>query len=255
MMNRQSQGQDGEFLRLMSKKNWRALALYTKTAEGQEEAKRLSSRRFGKYKWNILHALCWWGAPLTVLTQITSLFFLASEKDTLGQTPLHISIVQSHSIDVVTHLLNINPATVLAKDDKGRIPLVSLCIQLEADGIYNNRSRLEQYHGLIRSLIEKIPSSVVEEDNEGMSALEHAICGGAPRKFVQTLQKAAVDAGNSRCNQAYGTIYCTDSINTLVQLCEEDSVQTENKNKAAFTRKRRNSFVTPCATGPNAPKA
>mmetsp|Transcript_10517 Transcript_10517/g.30971 ORF Transcript_10517/g.30971 Transcript_10517/m.30971 type:complete len:238 (-) Transcript_10517:93-806(-) len=187
-------------LALTGKKKWETLFLYLRTPKGQEEAGRISKRRFGKFKLNILHALCWFSAPLEVIELIPRQDVLASEKDACHQTALHLCILHSQSIEVIRHVMDVNPGAVFAKDDEGRTPLLCLCAQIEADeNIFEGATALiNHYDDLVKLLVEKRPSSVLEEDGEGMSAIERAICGGSPRKVIKSMQTAAVEVGRSR---------------------------------------------------------
>eukprot|EP00567_Pseudictyota_dubia_P003463 CAMPEP_0197437082 /NCGR_PEP_ID=MMETSP1175-20131217/4387_1 /TAXON_ID=1003142 /ORGANISM="Triceratium dubium, Strain CCMP147" /LENGTH=238 /DNA_ID=CAMNT_0042966517 /DNA_START=170 /DNA_END=886 /DNA_ORIENTATION=+ len=188
-------------LDLIETKRWVNLFIYFKTTEGQDELRDLSSKKL-MLGWNVLHALCASGAPLPIIRAVAGSYpSLASDLDVLNRTPLHVSVDCYSAFlgpfggaDVVDYLVRLCPEAASEKDDRGRTPLIRAC-EMMGEGVFRRKNddgaMLEHSCRLIEVLLWVRPESVLEEDHEGVSAIEHALCNNAPDNIVRALQREA----------------------------------------------------------------
>uniref|UniRef100_A0A7R9VUA4 Uncharacterized protein n=1 Tax=Pseudictyota dubia TaxID=2749911 RepID=A0A7R9VUA4_9STRA len=176
-------------LALTQKKKWDKLMDHLDTPEGEEDAIAYSIER-SALEWNILHTLCWSGAPVNLIKRFTGLCpNLVSEVDLMGRTPLHISLCDVLDACVAKYLLTKNPYLATVRDKRGKTPLMYAC---DNAGRTNDASVSKVQLDLIRTLLETNPSTVLEEDNDGVSPIESAICNGATADIVGALQTYAI---------------------------------------------------------------
>eukprot|EP00567_Pseudictyota_dubia_P000580 CAMPEP_0197466204 /NCGR_PEP_ID=MMETSP1175-20131217/64930_1 /TAXON_ID=1003142 /ORGANISM="Triceratium dubium, Strain CCMP147" /LENGTH=244 /DNA_ID=CAMNT_0043002235 /DNA_START=209 /DNA_END=943 /DNA_ORIENTATION=+ len=193
-------------LDLIETKRWINLLIYLETPEGQDELWGLSTKKL-MLGWNVLHALCAAGAPFPIVRAVAGSYpSLASELDVLNRTPLHVSVdcysaTGSFGVDVVEYLSRLCPEAASEKDDRGRTPLIRACEMMgesrfcrrgrDNDDSNHYRHMIDHSSQMIETLLWARPTSVLEEDHEGVSAIEHALCNNAPDDIVRALQREA----------------------------------------------------------------
>jgi len=84
---------------------------------------------------NFLHTVCSCNIPIDIVQMIVGLCpSLISERDSHGQTPLHVAVQRAgrgSSIAIVRFLLSQHPAAAMAKDREGMTPLMHACGRLK----------------------------------------------------------------------------------------------------------------------------
>jgi len=141
----------------------------------------------GEHEENALHLACSNEAPFDIIQQLCTLFpCLAFEVGHIHKrTALHSAVsCASPNIQIVDHLLSVNPLAASAKDSNNRSPLHEACRRIEftADSEHCDLFVIglrtifkEEITSIIGALCRVCPSSVNEEDNFGMSPIEYAI--------------------------------------------------------------------------------
>lgn len=104
-----------------------------------------------------------------------------SHVDCLHRTPLHIAAGAHAKLSIVQLLADADPAACFVQDVDGKTPLILAC-----ESSWGDSPSIE----LIRILIKAYPTSLSLEDNDGTSALEHAILSEASLEVVEVLQHA-----------------------------------------------------------------
>ncbi|KAL7541741.1 hypothetical protein ACHAXR_011184 [Thalassiosira sp. AJA248-18] len=111
--------------------------------------------------------------------------------DCLQRTPLHVAAGTGASFPLIKLLAEAFPQACDIQDEDGKTPLHmacdNTCKMFEGDG--DSMRDPPSYH-VVETLIRASPFSVLVEDLDDMSALEHAILSDATIQVVRKLQKA-----------------------------------------------------------------
>ncbi|KAL7537411.1 hypothetical protein ACHAXR_007801 [Thalassiosira sp. AJA248-18] len=111
--------------------------------------------------------------------------------DCLQRTPLHVAAGTRASLPLIKLLAESCPQACDIQDADGKTPLHlacdSACEMFEGDG---DSAKDPPSHDVVETLIQASPLSVLVEDLDDMSALEHAIFSDATIQVVRLLQDA-----------------------------------------------------------------
>ena len=169
---------------LIARRKWNRLRSLLNSADFEVYAKN-SSR-------DILHILYASNPPLDIVTDLLGLCgSRVTEIDSTGRTPLHMATASGASLDVVEPLISMYPAAAGIPDNRGETPLMLA----SAHGKGADKS-------LIKALIRASPHTVVDEDDEGLSALEYALLSEVPREIFRMLQKSCAKERKRRDEKA-----------------------------------------------------
>lgn len=126
----------------------------------------------------ILHEAIAIGVPENVLMLLAERFpIFLTQVDNNGRYPVHEACVFGTSVEFVSHCINMNPASVGAKDDEGKTPIQLLC-QCTWQGSWDirfNTKALENMKSIFWLLYQKAPMSVAAEGGNGLDTSEYAI--------------------------------------------------------------------------------
>jgi len=151
----------------------------------------------------ILHVLVACNPPLDLVKRVNSLFpSMMATLDSDLATPLHTAVAKEAPLNVVKYLLEKRPAAASQRDRDGKTPLILACegmgpLVAIAAGYDDGARREDNWHvqqaeELVRKLAFASPRSVVVEDEDGLTAVEHLITSEAPKRTIRVLQHIAV---------------------------------------------------------------
>mmetsp|Transcript_33436 Transcript_33436/g.99590 ORF Transcript_33436/g.99590 Transcript_33436/m.99590 type:complete len:261 (-) Transcript_33436:228-1010(-) len=147
---------------------------------------------------NLLHTLCnHRPSNLIVETLLRQNPRLAAIRDNLQRTPLHTAVECGASSGVVRRLIEADPSIAEAKDTRGRTSLILACEEMGKQKFKSEEHEQARMHRLtkaIRLLTQLSPESSAIEDNDEVTALEHAISSEAPKEVIKELQKVTARA-------------------------------------------------------------
>ena len=137
-----------------------------------------------------LHACARFNPPLHIVQNILELLPESpSLVDRMNRTPLHIAAGTRADLSIIQLLVNASPLTCAVRDVDGKTPLHlacdSTCELFVGD---EDCTRYPPTYDVLSTLIEAYLPALSLDDNEGTSALEHAILSDAPIKIVKYLQ-------------------------------------------------------------------
>ncbi|KAL7546086.1 hypothetical protein ACHAWF_009424 [Thalassiosira exigua] len=143
----------------------------------------------------ILHACARFNPPSLLVSRMIELCPDApSSRDCLNRTPLHVAAGTGASCTVLKVLVDAYPEACTIQDNDGRSPLHmacdSHCELFEDNGESSTRREAPSYR-TIGVLLSGSLESAILEDEDGMSAIEYALCSSAELKTIRLLQKAA----------------------------------------------------------------
>lgn len=143
---------------------------------------------------NRLHSCVRWSPPAYIVKMLLDLVPESpSCIDCLQRTPLHVAAGTRSSSSVIKLLTEAYPEACAVQDMDGKTPLHLACDN-ECELFESDRkgcsTRGPPSYDVVLTLIKASPLSLPVEDEEGMSALEHAIVSEAPISVVKVLQKA-----------------------------------------------------------------
>ena len=170
---------------------------------------------------SVLHFVLRYNPPLSIITSIVQNFPESIfQKDDKHRTALHISIEYNASKYIIGHLVKINSHACSIQDKEGKNPLHKC---FDNDCAEDKIKKCVPNH-VIELLVESSPSSVEQEDEDGMCALELAIISEAPLEVVKFLQR--VKRTHRRVESEKHSKSMTTSIN-LSGISLEDSVNSD----------------------------
>mmetsp|Transcript_19741 Transcript_19741/g.42512 ORF Transcript_19741/g.42512 Transcript_19741/m.42512 type:complete len:268 (-) Transcript_19741:111-914(-) len=141
---------------------------------------------------DVLHILYASDPPLDIATDLLGLCGdRVREKDSTGRTPLHFATASGAPVEVVEPLISMYPAAAGLPDCRGETPLMLA----SAHGKNADKS-------LVKALIRASPHTVIDEDDEGMSALEYALLSEVPRDIFRMLQKSCAKVRKRQAEKA-----------------------------------------------------
>ncbi len=115
--------------------------------------------------------------------------------DVANRTPLHVAVGMHANKSVIETLIRVYPNACATLDWEGKTPLHLACNgccdlfeEEEGDNAMSNDNMASPCLDTIRTLLNACPLAVVVEDQDGMTALEHAIISDASLKVVELLQ-------------------------------------------------------------------
>lgn len=110
--------------------------------------------------------------------------------DCLNRTPLHVAAGTRANLATIQLLTDACPVACSVRDEDGKTPLHLAC-DSACELFKGDKDRGERdppsYDAVI-TIIKAWISAVPWEDNDGTSALEHAILSGAPIKIIRLLK-------------------------------------------------------------------
>lgn len=144
---------------------------------------------------SILHATFRNNPPQTIVKLLLKLVPEAAQcVDCLGRLPLHIATGTRADLVSIELLATAYPQGCCAQDADGKTPLHMACdtqCELFESGDDDSSAEMELSPPsleVVKTLIKANPSCVQLEDQDGMSALEHAIFSDSDLKVVKFLQ-------------------------------------------------------------------
>lgn len=153
-------------------------------------------------------------APLYLIeTLIYASPFSLIEQDCLGRYPLHVACEHAAHPRIIQKIALMNEYILMAKDKMGRTPLISAC----ENYIMNSDAEMNDDLDASENLLEVIeiilsinPQCVIEEDNNGICCIEHALYSDSSISCIEKLQKASekqrkLMAGEIICEGQYST--------------------------------------------------
>lgn len=169
---------------LIARRKWNRLRSLLNSADFEAYAK--NSCR------DVLHILYASNPPLDIVTDLLGLCgSRITEIDSTGRTPLHMATASGASLEVVEPLISMYPAAAGIPDNRGETPLMLA----SAHGKGADKS-------LVKALIRASPHTVIDEDDEGLSALEYALLSEVPRELFRMLQKSCAKERKRRDEKA-----------------------------------------------------
>ena len=169
---------------LIARRKWNRLRSLLNSADFEVYAKN-SSR-------DILHILYASNPPLDIVTDLLGLCgSRVTEIDSTGRTPLHMATASGAPLEVVEPLISMYPSAAGIPDNRGETPLMLA----SAHGKGADKS-------LVKALIRASPHTVIDEDDEGLSALEYALLSEVPRDIFRMLQKSCAKERKRRDEKA-----------------------------------------------------
>ena len=111
--------------------------------------------------------------------------------DCLMRCPLHVAAGTRASLPVMKILSDAYPDACDIQDIDGKTPLTLACdaaCELFEGDQNTSTKRVPPSFEVVKVLLKASASSVPLEDNDGMSALEHAIFSDAPIQVIKILQ-------------------------------------------------------------------
>lgn len=140
-----------------------------------------------KTNYNILHLVCKHRAPTSVISaMVEKNYNLLLERDYRKRLPLHIAIESGASIRCISYMVQKYPQSLMEKEIMGCIPL-HLVVKNQIGNLRSSKRTLYD-KSLIKVLLESEPKSVLEEDAQGMNAIEHALVSEMDQTIVRLLQ-------------------------------------------------------------------
>jgi ankyrin repeat protein len=111
--------------------------------------------------------------------------------DCLQRTPLHVAVGTHASLKTIKLLSSAFPEACAIQDDDGKTPLHLACDK--GCELFEDDASLvpkPPKYEVVETLIKAYPKAVTLEDQDDMSALEHAIFSDAPIEVIKLLQYA-----------------------------------------------------------------
>jgi len=143
----------------------------------------------------ILHAVSRFDPPSILVKRIIELCPGApAAQDVLNRTPLHVAAGTGAGSVVIKVLVDAYPRACLVQDTDGRTPLHMACdtsTELFEDNRGSRTVRETPSYRSIGVLLRGSLDSAIVEDEDGMSAIEYALCSDAELQTVRLIQKAA----------------------------------------------------------------
>ena len=137
---------------------------------------------------SILHYACRFDPPLGVIKLIHKVCPSAVfEKDHDGRFALHIACKYGCRLEVIEYLLQENTSASRRTDRMRCTPLHLLFKSEREEGMNDKNDDLKL---ISKALIKAAPLSVLFEDNDGFTALEHAIDGLNDMSIITHINKA-----------------------------------------------------------------
>lgn len=141
----------------------------------------------------ILHAVARFDPPSILIKRIIELCPTAPmSQDVLNRTPLHVAAGTGAGSVVIKTLVDAYPEACMIQDTDGRTPLHMACdtsTELFEDNRGSDLYREVPYR-TVGVLLRASLNSAVLEDEDGMSAIEYALCSNADLQTVRLIQKA-----------------------------------------------------------------
>lgn len=183
--------------RLIESNDWdKVNSVFLTDPEGQRKFQRVDARVTASKGFNgmtILHACARFNPPPQVVSRIIELCPDAPRaQDCLKRTPLHVMAGTNTPSYVVEVLANAYPDACMIQDIDGCTPLHFACdssCELFENDIGKSVQSAPSF-ATISVLLNASMESAVLEDDEGMSAIEYALCSDAELRTVRLLQKA-----------------------------------------------------------------
>ena len=138
-----------------------------------------------------LHACVRFNPPLHIVQVLIDLLpESTSFVDCMNQTPLHIAAGTRADLSTIQLLVNASPFSCSIRDVNGMTPLQLACDSTCEiyTGDEQDCPRDPPTYDVVSTLLKIYPTAVTLEDEEGTSALEHAIMSDAPIRVVNYLQ-------------------------------------------------------------------
>jgi len=186
--------------RLIEANDWRRLnRVFLTEPEGRKTFQQLAALVADSSSFNgmtILHACSRFNPPPHVILRIIELCPDAPRaRDCLDRTPLHVMAGTCAASFVIEVLVDAFPEACMMQDMDGRTPLHfacdSSCELFEDNNSKNSIPRPPPSYRTIDVLVKASYDSVILEDEDGMSAIEYALCSNADLQTVKLLQRAA----------------------------------------------------------------
>ena len=173
----------------------------------------------------LLHAVARFDPPPQIVQEIIELCpYAPRSQDCLGRTPLHVMAGTGTSNEVIKVLATAFPGACMIQDVDGRSPLHLLCnssCKLFED---DNKSKSKPSRESVVELLIASPESVMLEDNEGISAIEYALCSLCDMKTIKLLQSSTQRIQMRRQKEIE-----IDKVLALSAMMNDDKEQVERK--------------------------
>ena len=129
-----------------------------------------------------------------------------TQVDRNGRHTIHIACAFGASPEFVSHCIDRNPSSAIAKDIEGKTLIHLLCQgtwQSSCDA-KSNPAAEKNMIDILWMLYNKAPSSIVSEDNEGVGYIEYALESNLEIKFILDLQEMI---GYFNINEAHKMVH------------------------------------------------
>mmetsp|Transcript_40649 Transcript_40649/g.85387 ORF Transcript_40649/g.85387 Transcript_40649/m.85387 type:complete len:247 (-) Transcript_40649:76-816(-) len=183
--------------RLIEANDWEKLKIIFLAPEKAKTFQHLSALVAKSTSFNgmtILHACVRFNPPSGIINRMIELCPDAPRsQDCLNRTPLHVAAGTSACPSVLKVLVDSYPDACEFKDKDGRMPLHMACdssCELFEDSKGQTQRSAPSYKSIAVLLAGSL-NSAVEEDNDGTSPIEYALCSNADMKTVRLIQKVA----------------------------------------------------------------
>jgi len=204
--------------RLIAANDWQQLKdMFLSDPEGAKTFQYLAALVAKSSSYNgmtILHACAQFNPPAVLVNRMIELCPDApSSRDCLNRTPLHVAAGTGASSAMLKVLVDSYPDACMIQDKDGRTPLM-MCCDSSCELFDDSRERTHRPAPSYRAttvLLSASLDSVILEDDDGMSAIEYALCSNADLLTVQLIQSAAQKVmrkkhKEKRANKAEGLV-------------------------------------------------
>jgi ankyrin repeat protein len=151
-----------------------------------------------------LHACVRFNPPLHIVQVLIELLpESTSFVDCMNRTPLHIAAGTRADLSTIQLLVNASPFSCSIRDVNGMTPLHLACDSTCEiyTGDEQDCTRDPPTYDVVSMLLKIYPTAVTLEDEEGTSALEHAILSDAPINVVKLLQAITCQQNEMKAQQ------------------------------------------------------
>jgi len=145
---------------------------------------------------NLLLEACRHDPLVSVVTSLIKAFPSAAHKSNSEKKfPLHVACDHGASPNVIRELLRANKDAALQRDVSGMLPIHRVCrFYYDTIDSWTMPQDICAYSSvlqILQQLLDTAPSSILEEDGEGVCPIEHALESGIHIDIIQSLQVEA----------------------------------------------------------------
>ena len=186
------------FSKIIEKKQWSLLRNYISTGS--------ANLILFENNESLLHQVCRHQPPLSLIRyMIEKNSKLLYTTNSFGHSPLHVSIQNATSPEIIDFLCSSSPDMAGMKDHMEKTPLHIACDCYSKRRSQNKskrdfRSNKKSLRKIIETLIEYSPTTVNSEDIYGLTAIEYALNANTDIKTLQMIQRSSEKEWKRRDN-------------------------------------------------------